>query len=407
MTKVCLSCHEPHVRPLLDFGPVPLTNRFRSPIEAAAPAESFRLKLGQCGRCGLTQLIDPPSAATVRAKVPWIAYQEPESHLDDLVDRLLKLSGVGRRSVGVGLSSKDDTTLRRLRVRGLGNVWRIDPAGDLGVDEPCAGLESVAERFDVDVVARIVEAAGPADIVIARHLLEHVSDLPRFVSAVKRLVRPGGFVVWEVPDCARSLELGDYTMPWEEHLAYFTTTTLRLTLEAAGFEMESLVAYPYARENSLVAICRIGSVGRIAAAPRELLEEELTLANRYADAFGPRQAKCEEYVSRVVEQDGKIAVFGGGHASVMFLQLMRLTPYVAVCFDDDPNKQGLLLPGTSIPIRPSHELATCDARLCLLGIGPDAQRRVSEKHAGFAATGGRFASLFPADAGSLAALVGS
>jgi hypothetical protein len=405
MTKVCVSCREAHVRPLLDFGPVPLTNRYRSAAETLAPAETFRLKLGQCGRCGLVQLIGPPSAATVRAKVPWIAYQEPESHLDDLVERLLNLPGMGKRAVAVGLSSKDDSTLRRLRARGVGNVWRIDPAGDLGVDEPCSGLESVAERIDVDTVARIVEAAGPADIVIARHLLEHVADLPRFVAAVKRLVRPEGYVVWEVPDCARSMELGDYTMPWEEHMAYFTAATLRLTLEAAGFEIESLSAYPYARENSLLAICRIGAIGRIAAAPRELLEAEVVRANSYADAFGPRQAKCEEYVSRIIDEHGKIAIFGGGHASVMFLQLMRLTPYVGVCFDDDPNKQGLMVPGTTIPIRSSNELATSDSRLCLLGIGPDAQRRVIEKHPGFAANGGRFASIFPADTDSFAALI--
>jgi hypothetical protein len=126
MTKVCLSCREPHVRPLLDFGPVPLTNHFRSAAEADAPAEAFRLKLGQCGRCGLVQLIDPPPPATVRAKVPWIAYQEPEGHLDDLAERLLKLQGVGKRSVAVGLRSSKRRGRPTLWSRGI--CWSMSPS---------------------------------------------------------------------------------------------------------------------------------------------------------------------------------------------------------------------------------------------------------------------------------------
>jgi len=403
MAKICLSCRTPDVRPLLDYGPTPLTNRFVAEREAAGPVETTRLRLGQCGRCGLVQLVDPPPAATVRARVPWISYQEPEGHLDDLADRLRKLSGLGAQAVAVGLSSKDDTTLRRLRGRGIGNVWRIDPAGDLGIDEPTAGLESIAERLDVDTVTRIVEAAGPADVVIARHLLEHVADLPRFVAAVKRLVRPEGYVVWEVPDCSRSLQLGDDTMPWEEHVAYFTPATLRLTLEAAGFQIEALVDYPYPRENSLVAICRIGSAGHIAAAPRELLEPEISRAVAYADGFAARQAEVARLLMRAAADGGRVAIFGAGHASVMFVHLMRIADRISVCFDDDPNKQGMLLPGTSIAIRPSSELASQEIRLCLLAISPEAARRVIERQWGFVERQGVFASIFPADPASLAA----
>jgi SAM-dependent methyltransferase len=402
MTKHCLSCRTPHLRPLLDFGPVPLTNRFSA--SAAASTERVSLKLGQCGRCGLVQQIGPPPADVLRARVPWIAYQEPEAHLDDVVERLLKLPDMGSRSVAVGLSTKDDTTLRRLRSRGMSNVWRIDAAADLGATEPCAGIESIPERLDVDVASRLTADAGQADLVVARHVLEHVADLPRFFAAVKRLVRPGGYVVWEVPDCTRSLELGDYSMPWEEHVAYFTPATLRLTLEAAGFEVMSLLDYPYARENSLVAACRVGTVGQLAAVASELLIVEVRRAVAYADGFAAQQAQCEAYLAGIAKAGGKVAVFGAGHASIMHLHLLRLAPYVDCFLDDDPNKQGLNVPGTPIPIVPSTELATRGVRLCLLGIGPDAARRVIERRKDFAAQGGTFASIFPTDARSLASI---
>lgn len=400
--KPCLSCRTPHVRPLLDFGLVPLTNRFTTP--GAANADHAPLRLGQCRRCGLVQLIGPAAAEVLRARVPWIAYQEPEAHLDDVAERLVKLPGIGPKSVAVGLSIKDDTTLRRLRSRGIGSVWRVDAAADLGATDPCAGIESLPERFDSDVAARLAADAGQADLVVVRHVLEHAADLARFVAAVKRMVRPDGFVVLEVPNCARSFVLHDYSLPWEEHVAYFTPATFRMTLEATGFEIVSLVDYPYPRENSLVAVCRLGAAGHLAAASPELLIAETRRAVDYADAFTAAQAKCEAYLGEVVAAGGKVAVFGAGHASIMAMHLLRLAPYIDCFFDDDPNKQGLIVPGTAIPILPSAELSKRNLTLCLLGIGREAAQRVVERRTDFTAQGGRFASLFPADPQSLASI---
>lgn len=400
--KPCLSCRTPHVRPLLDFGSVPLTNRFAPP--GAPNRDRAGLRLGQCLRCGLVQLIEPAAADLVRARVPWIAYQEPEAHLDDVAERLAKLPGITPRSVAVGLSTKDDTTLRRLRSFGIKRVWRIDAAADLGATDPCAGIESIPQRLDSDIASRLAADAGQADIVVARHVLEHAADLPRFFAAVKRLVRPEGYLVWEVPNCSRSLELRDYSLPWEEHVAYFTPATFRTTLAAAGFDVVSLVDYPYPRENSLVAICRVGTAGHLAAASTELLIAETRRAVGYADDFAGVQTKYEAHLAAVVARGGKVAVFGAGHASIMAVHLLRLAPYIECFFDDDPNKHGLLVPGTAIVILPSAELSKRGVTLCLLGIGPDAAKRVIERRTDFTSQGGRFASIFPADPQSLASL---
>ena len=51
-----------------------------------------------------------------------------------------------------------------------------------------------------------------------------------------------------------------------------------------------------------------------------------------------------------------------------------------------------------------QRLAKRGVRLCLLGIGPEAARRVSERQRDFAAQGGKFASIFPADPKSLLSL---
>ena len=63
---------------LIDFGLQPLTNRW--PISATSAEYQFRLLLGQCGACGVVQLVDPPPPEEIRSHYDWLSYNEPEGH---------------------------------------------------------------------------------------------------------------------------------------------------------------------------------------------------------------------------------------------------------------------------------------------------------------------------------------
>ena len=85
----CLGCRNANVRELLDFGPQPPSNRFEDATVAGgnAQGDAHRLVLGQCGACGLLQLIAPMSPAMAKTRYAWLTYNEPEGHLDGLVER--------------------------------------------------------------------------------------------------------------------------------------------------------------------------------------------------------------------------------------------------------------------------------------------------------------------------------
>ena len=63
--------------------------------------------------------------------------------------------------------------------------------------------------------------------------------------------------------------------------------------------------------------------------------------------------------------------------------------------DADPNKQGLYMPGSSVPIRPVTDLLEQHVLLCLLGVNPANQAKVLEKNGPFLRLGGEFLSIFP------------
>src|SRR5690349_6922737 len=110
-------------------------------------------------------------------------------------------------------------------------------------------------------------------------MLEHAHDLRLFLEAINRLVKPTGFVVFEVPDCETPFSNCDYSILWEEHIFYFMPETLRFSLKRAGFEVRDLQRPPY----SIVAIARSAQkVDDQATIPQQLLAPEVKRLENFA-----------------------------------------------------------------------------------------------------------------------------
>ena len=389
----CLFCAAPDVAPLLDFGSQPLTNRW--PVAAADAEATFPLRMAVCGRCGVTQLVAPPPPDEIRSRYAWLSYNEPEGHLDDVVERFLRLPGIDSAATVVGTTYKEDTTFDRLRRRGLHRTWRIDLARDFDVADPAAGLETLQQVLTPEAAERLAARHGRADLIFARHVIEHAQHPRSFAAALKRLVKPQGYVVFEVPDCTRSFDCGDYGMPWEEHVAYLTPPTYAAALGHLGFDVSSIARYEYSHEDSLVAFCRVGS-GSIAAqnASAAELQPEIARARRYAADLPQARNAYRDYFRRFRAEQGPIAALGAGHLCAMFLNLLGVAEFVDFVVDDNPRKQGLHMPGSRLPILPSTALIERGVRLCLLSVNPEVERRVREKNHSFSDAGGRWMSMF-------------
>ena len=98
---------------------------------------------------------------------------------------------------------------------------------------------------------------------------------------------------------------------------------------------------------------------------------------------------------RNLKQEGaRVALFGAGHLAVKFLNLLGLGDLVHCVVDDDPNKLGLRLPGSGLPIRPSSALLDENIDTCLLCLSPESERKVIAGQHRFLNNGGRFRSIF-------------
>jgi hypothetical protein len=389
MLTQCISCTTTSVKLLLDFDQQPPSNRFLR--EGEPQSQSHSLALGQCAACGLVQLVNPMSEDMVRSHHAWISYNEPEGHLDQMVDDLIRMTDLKPDSKIVGLSYKDDTTLLRFNRRGFPNTYRYDMDQDLGITDPLAGLESIQCATTEERVNVLAKKHGQADLLLVRHLLEHAHAPKRFLYALGRLTKPTGSMVFEMPESKKFLVACDYSFVWEEHISYFTIDTLRRLIQYAHFDLCALMTYEYPLEDSLVAVVRPVSSGKNADEPAAA---EIALGDQYGKHFAQAREVTRAYLSSFKNQGKRVVVFGAGHIAAKFLNLFDLQDLIYCVIDDNPHKLGLRMPGSGVPVRPSAVLIDEKIDLCLLSLNPESEKKVMAAKQAYVDQGGQFLSIF-------------
>jgi hypothetical protein len=216
------------------------------------------------------------------------------------------------------------------------------------------------------------------------------------MEALRRLVKPKGYLVFEAPDCTVALENCDYSTIWEEHTAYFTPETFRHCFGCAGLQLVRFEIYPYPFENSLVGIVQPREEKNFSFSPDSVVEKERRRFRLFSERWVEHRAKFSRFFAEFRKQQGNIALFGAGHLACTFINLLDLREHIGFVVDDHPNKLGLFMPGSRLPILGSTALRDSGIKLCLLSVSPESEAKVLERNKFFLEHEGKFASIFPA-----------
>ena len=397
----CLLC-EGLVTAALDLGPQPVTCHFLEPGAPAAAA--FPLALGICDRCATAQLARPFPPAALTPRHAWVTYREPEDHLDDLVRAIASLEGITRASRIGGISFKDRTTIDRFGALDFRDTWCLDVRRDLGARNPNANIESVHDLLTPEKAGELADSRGQADVIIARHIIEHAADPRKLLTALSRLLRDGGYLVLEAPDSGKNMARQDYTMIWEEHALYFTDETFRRVLTGTDFVPVRFATYPYFFEDCLVQIARKAPAVAASAEQGQGIARAVDDGfASYVRAFPDWTARYRQAITRL-SQGAPAAIYGAGHLTAAFVNFHGLADLFAFVVDDTPEKQGLRLPNSGLEIVPRERLAASNAKLCLLGLSPHIEGKILDKNQDFTRQGGVFHSIFVDSPRSIRAL---
>lgn len=380
----CKSCNLNTVESKIKFGLQPPSNRYESP---AVQNDVHPLELGICTSCGLMQLIDPMPVDMVRSRYEWIRYNEPEFHLDDLLEQLSALPDITSGSNITGLTYKDESTLARFAKKGFTNlnytqmpVYQNNPGHFAGL-ETIQQIVTEGNDFGLD---------KGIDLLMVRHVLEHAHDLKTFLVNIAKNVKKGGYLVFEIPDSKKFLKHRNYCFIWEEHIVYFTDVTLRYFFERNGFEVVNIFRYEAPLEDSLVALVRNTTQEPATVLP--VRGKELVVMDSFVKDFPTVKKIHCEFLEKAKNDGKRAAVFGAGHLAAKYINFFELQDLVYCVIDDSKDKEGLSMPGTSVPIKNSATLAETD--ICLLALSPESQQKVLSLKRDLIKAGGKFYSIF-------------
>lgn len=209
-----------------------------------------RFEMRECAGCGLLfnspRLSDAEIAALYDGA--YYVFQERER------DAMRRVALLASQTLGVASMTFPERELlevgcakgyllAQLRARG----WAVR-----GIELAAEAAEFARRRFGLEVFTGTLEAAlaqpgfEPAPVLLSTDVIEHVTDPAAFARALRRALKPGGWLVLGTPnaDSDHRRALGSQWLGFNPfHIYLFTPSALTRLLRDAGFEIERAYTY--------------------------------------------------------------------------------------------------------------------------------------------------------------------
>jgi N-acetylglucosaminyldiphosphoundecaprenol N-acetyl-beta-D-mannosaminyltransferase len=135
-----------------------------------------------------------------------------------------------------------------------------------------------------------LSGAGPFDLVVAFHALEHLRDPGNFLRASRDVLAPGGQIVMEVPDA--DADWGAWNFVHPAHLSYFTVRSISRLAMRSGLRLVAVGSRPWGLEetNLLLHAEAADVVADVPQAPENEVRASYEHAKGYFDRWGVKSA---------------------------------------------------------------------------------------------------------------------
>ena len=231
---------------------------------------------------------------------------------------------------------------------------------------------------------------SPVDLVVFRHVLEHIHDLDDFFAAVDAVLADDGLLAIEVPDAASIVKGGLYAHFYHEHLSYFGMASLGRVLNRFGFEIvEARLVDIHGGSLFVVARRTQDDAVHIDGA------EEVTLddCRAYAAGVDEHFSCLRELVAAELKAGRRVAGYGAAHRTAVMCALAGLSrEHVAYLVDRIKHLHGYLTPKSHIPIHSPDHLYE-DWADSLVVFATSFEDEIFREQSRYSDNGGRFISL--------------
>jgi methylation protein EvaC len=393
---VCRVCGA-RVEEFLDLGHQSISQQYRAPDDTSGEF-LFRLAVGQCRECTLVQQCEEvPRERMFRADYPFISSgsRRMSRHFADAAEELIRTELVGPDPFLVEIGSNDGVMLREVNDAGVRHLG-FEPCGDVARIAMALGVRVITEFFG-DASAREVAATeGRADVIYAANTLSHIPELDSVFEGLRSLLAPNGVFVFEDPYLGDVVDMTSFDQIYDEHFYLFSAMSVRATARRFGFDLVDVRRLPVHGGEVRYTLARSGTRRPTRGVDTLIAEEKMrALADRATlDRFAAKTADVRgalvTKLSALRRSGMRVIGYGATAKSATLLNYCgigsALLPFIC---DSTPSKQGMVTPGTRIPVRPREAFADPFPDYALLLAWNHAEE-IMAKESGFRENGGRW-----------------
>jgi hypothetical protein len=344
-----------------DLGMTPIANALIDPDASAVREQVYPLQAFVCERCWLVQLgHSPPPSVHFNDAYPYFSAVSESwlGHAKGFAQYAIDRLKLGPQAHVVEIGSNDGYLLQYFVQAGIPCLG-IDPAAN------CAKAAWEERRVKTDVAffgaataIRLLDQGHGADLIVANNVLAHVPEINDFVAGVGILLKSSGTAMFEFPHLLELIRNVEFDTIYHEHYSYLSLLALIPLFARHGLaitDVERLVTHG----GSLRIHVRKVALGvRPSRAVEECQGEEIAAGLDHVEAyrgFDDRvKALKRELVAllKAVKKDGKrIAGYGAPAKGNTLLNTCGIGQQILdFTVDRNRRKQGMLLPGSRIPI---------------------------------------------------------
>lgn len=412
----CNSCGTPLHEVVVDLGLQPLANSYLTEEQAQQDEPFYPLCTFRCTHCGLVQVPEVQASEAIFSDYAYFSSVSSSwvEHAKRYVDMMVDRFGLGPDSLVMEVASNDGYLLQHVVNKGI-------PA--LGI-EPATNIARVAQENGVPTMNCFLGAetgtgvadgsidpgelmkpellGRRADMIAANNVFAHVPDANDFTAGLAALLAPTGVLTIEVQHLLILLENVQFDTIYHEHFSYYSVTAASFQLARHGLEIFDVEIVPTHGGSLRMFVQHKDGGHDVTPAVAEVLGREKAAGLGESEVYTRFRERVEGVKSGLLafladcrEQGKTVVGYGAPAKGNTLLNYVGLGPDdLAYTADLSPHKQGLLLPGSHIPIKSPDYIRETKPDYILL-LPWNLRDEISKQMSYVSEWGGRFVVALP------------
>jgi len=399
----CRFCDAVLTESFADLGMSPLSNAFVAADHAAHMEKFYPLHAYVCRECRLVQLAAFESPEHIFGDYLYFSsYAESWlRHAAAYAALMQARFGIGAESKVIEIASNDGYLLQYFQAAGV-PVLGVEPAANVAAVAAQKNIPTEVAFFGRRTAARLREAGHRPDLIVANNVLAHVPDLNDFVAGLAILLGAGGRITIEFPHLQKLMEENQFDTIYHEHFSYFSFITAERILAHHGLTIFDVDELPTHGGSLRLYARHAAEAGPVREAVDALRAREIAAGldgvaayRRFAAQVVDIKCGLLEFLIAARRAGKRVAAYGAPAKGNTLLNYCGVREdMIGFTVDRSPHKQGMLLPGTHIPIH--HPDAIFTAKPDYLLILPwNLREEIMQQMAAIRDWGGKFVVPIP------------